>query len=146
MARSLNKVSLIGNVGREPEIRSTSSGTRVASFSVATSRQWKDKSGSPQEKTEWHRCQAWGKLAEIIEQFVNKGDRLYLEGRIEYGEYEKDGVKRYTTDINVQEMVMLGGEGPRASAGQGTPAAASAGPPVGDDLPFAPVRLTDPMF
>lgn len=106
MARSLNKIMLIGHVGQDPEIKE---GTHsMAKFSIATSRKWKGANGEYQEKTEWHSCTAWGKLVAIIEQWVKKGDLLYVEGRVEYSSTEKDGVKRYWTDINVQELSMLG--------------------------------------
>jgi len=112
MARSLNKVMLIGNVGSDPEIRTVASGTKVAKFSLATSRQWNDRSGQKQEKTEWHRITAWDRTAELIEQYVKKGDRLYIEGSLEYSQTEgDDGKPRYWTDIIVREMVMLGGSG-----------------------------------
>jgi single-strand DNA-binding protein len=119
VSRSLNKVQLIGNLGKDPEVRATSNGSRVASFSIATTRTWNDPSGSKQEKTEWHRCVAWNsnfsKLADVVEKYVKKGDRIYVEGRIEYGQYQdKDGQTRYTTDIRVLEMIMLGG---RSGAG-----------------------------
>ncbi|MSR22029.1 MAG: single-stranded DNA-binding protein [Gemmatimonadetes bacterium] len=119
MARSLNKVMLIGNLGAAPEMKTTPSGTKVARFSIATNRQWKNQSGQEQEKTEWHRCTAWAKLADVVEQYVKKGDRLYIEGRIEYSETESDGQKKYWTDINVQEMVMLGGSGGAEGGGSG---------------------------
>ena len=109
MSRSLNKIMLIGNVGDDPDVRTTSSGTPVAKMSLATSRQWTNKDGSKQEKTEWHRLTVWGKLADVVERYVKKGDRLYVEGRIEYSESESDGQKRYWTNVNVLEMVMLGG-------------------------------------
>ena len=105
MSRSLNKIMLIGNVGSDPEIRATSSGGRVAKLSLATNRQWKDGSGQQQEKTEWHRLTLFGRLVDIVEQWVKKGDRLYVEGRIEYSQTEKDGQTRYWTDIVVVEMV-----------------------------------------
>ena len=112
MARSLNKVMLIGNVGNEPEIRTTSGGKRVAKFSVATNRSYTDRSGQQQEKTEWHRCTAWDRIAEIIEQYVHKGDRIYIEGSIEYSQTDDEsGKPRYWTDIVVREMVMLSGGG-----------------------------------
>ena len=118
MARSLNKVMLIGNVGSEPEIRTTSGGKRVAKFSVATNRSFTDRSGQQQEKTEWHRCTAWDRIAEIIEQYVHKGDRIYVEGAIEYSQTEDEGGKpRYWTDIVVREMVMLSGGGGGAGGG-----------------------------
>ena len=112
MARSLNKVMLIGNVGNEPEIRTTANGKRVAKLSLATSRTYNDRNGQKQEKTEWHRLTAWDRTAEIIEQYVHKGDRLYIEGSIEYSQTEDEGGKpRYWTDIVVREMVMLSGGG-----------------------------------
>jgi len=112
MSRSLNKVMLIGNVGAEPEIRTVSSGKKVAKVSLATSRTFNDRSGQRQEKTEWHRLTAWDRVAEIIEQYVHKGDRLYVEGSIEYSQTEDDqGKPRYWTDIVVREMVMLSGGG-----------------------------------
>ncbi len=145
MSRSLNKVMLIGNVGSEPDIRATSSGTQVAKVSLATNRQWKDGSGQQKEKTEWHRLTFFGRLVDIVDQWVKKGDRLYVEGRIEYSESETDGQKKYWTDIIVAEMVMLGstaggggGEGGRGGSFQSDPSAAPA-PPISepdDDLPF----------
>src|SRR5687767_13078367 len=112
MARSLNKAMLIGNVGQDPEIRTIPSGSRVAQFSVATSRRWNDRSGQQQEKTEWHRIVAWEKLVEIIERYVKKGDRIYVEGEIEYRQYQdKDGVTKYTTEIRARDVVLLGGKG-----------------------------------
>ena len=114
MSRSLNKVTLIGNLGADPEVRSTSGGNRVATFSLATSRSWNDQSGAKQEKTEWHRCVVWNTkgstLADIVEKYVHKGDKLYIEGRIEYRQWQdKDNQTRYSTEINVREMIMLGG-------------------------------------
>jgi len=110
VARSLNKAMLIGNVGQDPEIRTIPSGARVAQFSVATNRRWNDKNGQQQEKTEWHRIVAWEKLVEVIERFVKKGDRIYVEGEIEYRQYQdKDGVTKYTTEIRAREVVLLGG-------------------------------------
>ncbi len=112
MSRSLNKMMLIGNLGADPEVRSTSSGTRVATLSVATSRSWTNKSGERQEKTEWHRVVLWNskfrQLADTAEKYLKKGDRVYIEGRIEYRTWEdREGKTRYTTEINAQEMVML---------------------------------------
>lgn len=116
MSRSLNKVMLIGNLGSDPEIRTTSNGSKVASFSLATGRQWSSPSGEKQEKTEWHRCVVWNTkfstLADVVEKYCKKGDRLYVEGRIDYGQYkDKEGQTRYTTEINVRELLMLGGGG-----------------------------------
>ncbi len=114
MARSLNKVMLIGNVGSEPEIRMTPSGSKVAKFSLATNRAWKDAAGNQQEKTDWHRLTFWAKLADVVEQWVKKGDRLYVEGRIEYSQTEHEGTTRHWTDVIVQELVMLGFSSPDA--------------------------------
>ena len=103
MSRSLNKVMLIGNVGSEPEIRTTGGGTKLAKFSLATNRTYNDRSGQRQEKTEWHRITAWDRLADLIEQYVHKGDRLYGEGSIEYSQTEEEsGKPRYWTDIVVR--------------------------------------------
>lgn len=109
MSRSLNKAILIGNLGQDPEIRTTGGGQRVAQFSLATTRTWNDQQGQKQEKTEWHRIVAWGRLVDVIERYVKKGDRLYIEGEIQYRQYEdKEGVTKYTTEINLREMIMLG--------------------------------------
>ena len=116
MARSLNKATLIGNLGADPEVRSTSAGTRVATLSVATSRRWTTRAGDQQEKTEWHRVVCWEKLAEICEQYLKKGDRVYVEGRIEYRQWEgQDGLTRYGTDIRALELIMLGSSGGQES-------------------------------
>lgn len=118
MSRSLNKVTLIGNVGNDPEIRATSSGSRVAKVSLATNRTFQDRNGQQQERTEWHRLTFFGRLADIVEQWVNKGDQLYVEGRIEYSQTTDDsGNTRYWTDIVVQEMIMLGGRGQGGDVG-----------------------------
>jgi single-strand DNA-binding protein len=107
--RSVNEVTLIGNVGNDPEVSTLGSGTKRAKLSLATTRQWTSDKGK-QEKTDWHRITAFGKTADIIEEFVRKGDRLYLRGQIEYSETEDDkGGKRYWTDILVRDVVMLGG-------------------------------------
>jgi single-strand DNA-binding protein len=146
MSRSLNKVMLIGNVGAEPEIRSTPSGTRIAKVSLATNRVFNDRSGQQQDKTEWHRLTFWDKLADVVERYVHKGDRLYVEGRIEYSQTQDDqGNVKYWTDIVVREMVMLGsgtGAGPSGGGferGPSRPAEEPAGPgpfDEDDDLPF----------
>jgi single-strand DNA-binding protein len=110
MARSLNKAILIGNLGQDPEIRSTGSGTRVAQLSLATERQWTDTHGEHQKRTEWHRIVAWEKLAEIAEEYLKKGDRVYIEGEIQYRSYEDgEGTTRYVTEIRARELIMLGG-------------------------------------
>ena len=118
MSRSVNKVTLIGNLGNEPEVRTTAGGSKVATFSLATSRSWNGAGGEKQEKTEWHRCVAWnGKsagmgLADIVEKYCKKGERVFVEGSIEYGQYkDKEGQTRYTTEIKVRELMLLGGSG-----------------------------------
>ncbi len=118
MSRSVNKVTLIGNLGNEPEIRTTTGGSKVATFSLATSRSWNSPGGEKQEKTEWHRCVAWnGKgtgmgLADIVEKYCRKGERVFVEGSIEYGQYkDKEGQTRYTTEIKVRELMLLGSGG-----------------------------------
>ncbi len=116
MSRSLNKVTLIGNLGADPEIRTTPNGSKVAQFSLATGRQWTSASGEKQEKTEWHKCVAWNAkgrgtgLADVIERYAKKGDKLYVEGEIQYRQYEdKDKQTRYVTEINVRDILLLGG-------------------------------------
>jgi single-strand DNA-binding protein len=154
MSRSLNKVMLIGNVGSDPEIRTTPSGTKMAKMSLATNRSFQDRSGQTQEKTEWHRLTFWARLADIVEQYVSKGDRLYIEGRIEYSQTDDgQGNVRYWTDIVVNEMVMLGatggggdmgggggggGGGSRGGFGGGgsRPSEPNLDQPPDDDLPF----------
>ena len=159
VSRSLNKVSLIGNLGNDPEIRSTTGGNRVATFSLATSRSWNDASGQKQEKTEWHRCVVWNtkssQLADIVERYVHKGDKLYVEGRIEYRQWQdKDGQTRYSTEINVRELIMLGGGRGAAAAGgdydsdSGARRAPAAAPKAkatagGDDFEDFPSALAD---
>src|SRR5688500_7599791 len=98
MSRSLNKVMLIGNVGADPEMRSTPGGMRMAKVSLATSRTFKDRNGQEQEKTEWHRLTFWDKLAEIVERYVKKGDRIYVEGRVEYSTTGEGEATKYWTD------------------------------------------------
>ena len=116
MSRSLNRVQIIGNLGADPELRTTTSGARVANISVATSRRWNDRQGQQQEKTEWHKVIFWEKLAEVCERYLKRGDRVYVEGSIEYRQYEdKEGQTRYITEIRGREMIMLGGRGEKAN-------------------------------
>ncbi len=121
MSRSLNKVMLIGNLGADPEVRSTNNGGRVANLSLATSRQWTGAGGERQEKTEWHRVICWNNkgsgLADIAEKFLKKGDKVYIEGRIEYRTWEdREKQTRYTTEIIARELIMLS---PKGSGGEG---------------------------
>jgi single-strand DNA-binding protein len=107
----MNKVILIGNLGRNPEISRTETGTTIAKFSMATSEKWKDKKSSEAKKhTEWHRITAFGKLAEICEEYLFKGKQVCIEGRIQTSSWEKDGNKRYSTEIIASKMEMLGGK------------------------------------
>jgi single-strand DNA-binding protein len=159
VSRSLNKVMLIGNLGNDPEVRSTSGGNRVATFSLATSRSWNDAAGSKQEKTEWHRCVVWNtkssQLADIVERYVKKGDKIYVEGRIEYRQWQdKEGQTRYSTEINVRELIMLGsprggpspdveGDGGTARASRAPAAQKAKATAGGDDFEDFPGALED---
>ena len=114
MSRSLNKVILIGNLGADPEVRSTSNGSRVATLSLATSRRWKNQAGEQQEKTEWHRVILWNNkgstLADLAERYMKKGDKIYVEGSIEYRSWQdRGGQTRYTTEITAREVILLSG-------------------------------------
>jgi single-strand DNA-binding protein len=109
---SVNKVILVGNLGADPELRYTSSGTPVASFSLATREQWTNKGGEKGEKTEWHKIVAWGRLGEICGEYLHKGKQVYIEGRLQTRSWEdRDGNKRYSTEIVAQTMQMLGPAG-----------------------------------
>jgi len=111
-SRGVNKVILVGNVGNDPEFRVMPNGNGVANVSIATSEAWKDKTtGEQQEKTEWHRVIFFNRLAEIVEQYIKKGSKLYIEGRLQTRSWEQDGVKRYTTEIVASEMQMLDSRG-----------------------------------
>ncbi len=156
MARGVNKVILIGNLGADPDTRYTGSGTPVCTLSLATSESWMDKaSGQRQERTEWHRVKVFGKLAEICQEYLRKGRQVYIEGSIRTDKYTgKDGIERYATDIIANNMQMLGGPGgegggggySRAPAPQSAPGPRPAAPqqPQGpsdagfeeDDIPF----------
>lgn len=157
MARGVNKVILLGNLGNDPELKYTQGGMAIASLSIATTSSRKDKDGNRQEKTEWHRVKLFGKTAEVAGEYLKKGRSVYIEGRIEYGSYEKDGVKHYTTDIVADEMQMLGGgqeSGDGQQRGNGTsrqsaprpqrrdpaPAGGFDDVPFDDDIPFATNR------
>ncbi len=146
----VNKVILVGNLGKDPELRNTTSGTSVCEFSIATGEKWKGKDGQMQERTEWHRIIVWGPLGETCAKFLSKGRQVYLEGRIQTRSWEdKDGNKRYTTEIVAREVQFLGTGGGRSGDGDGPPppsddyGAASGGGGGntgggggGDDIPF----------
>lgn len=148
MARGVNKAIVVGNVGQDPEVRYMPNGNAVANISVATSESWKDKNtGDQQERTEWHRVVFFNRLAEIVEQYVNKGSKLYVEGRLQTRSWEQDGVKRHTTEIVASEMQMLDSRSADSNQGHTTnqpsnqPVAQSAPPPANfdnfdDDIPF----------
>ena len=145
---SVNKVILIGNLGKDPELRYTPGGAAVTNFSIATNERWKDKSGQSQERTEWHNIVLWGRLAEIANDYLKKGSPVYIEGRLQTRSWEdRDGNKRYTTEVVGNQMQMLGrAEGggggresgpPEGGVGPGpAPEGDSGADKVDDDLPF----------
>lgn len=142
MSRSLNRADIIGNLGADPEIRSTSSGTRVATMSVATNRTWTDGDGNEKSATEWHRVVAWDRLADVVGQYLSKGDRLFVSGRIEYRTWTDDeGRERQATEIRASEVIMLGGgsRGREPVEADRERVKEDRSPPTGptkDDLPF----------
>jgi len=110
MSKDLNQVHLIGRLGQDPEVKYSQEGKPVATLHVATGRHWKGEGGEAKEQTEWHRCTVWGKLAEICGQYLRKGNRVYVEGRLKTSKWEDEqGITRSTTEIVVQDMIMLGG-------------------------------------
>lgn len=113
---SVNKVLVVGNLGRDIELKSTPSGSAVGTFNVATTEQWTDKSGQKQEQTEWHRVALWGKQAETLQPYLTKGKQVYIEGRLTTRQWEKDGQKHYSTEIKADRVVLLGGGERRADA------------------------------
>jgi len=114
MSRSINKITLVGNVGRDPDIQTTASGVKVAHVSLATGRRYA-REGGMEERTEWHRLTLWDRLAQIAEDYIRKGDRLYIEGRMEYDSFERNGVTIPTAEVHVREVVMLGAPSGRAA-------------------------------
>lgn len=154
MARGVNKVILVGTLGQDPEVKYLTNGNAVCNLSLATSEQWKDKqTGEKKEKTEWHRVVMFGKVAEIAGEYCRKGSQVYIEGKLETREWEKDGVKRYTTEIKVDmqgTMQLLGGKPadggssqPKPQQSRQQPSQQSAPPdadPLDDGIPFAPMH------
>ncbi|MHB8447614.1 MAG: single-stranded DNA-binding protein [Rudaea sp.] len=130
MAKGRNLVVLVGNLGQDPQIHSTASGSTIATISVATSESWKDKqSGETQERTEWHRCKAFGRLGEIIGEYARKGRQVYVEGKLRTEKYtDREGVERYSTDIIIEEFQLLGSDPARAPTGQNANTNANAAP------------------
>ena len=117
MSRSVNRITLIGNVGRDPDIQQTKSGTKVAHFSLATNRRVPNGSDE-EERTDWHRLTLWNRQAEFAEDYIRTGDRVYVEGRIEYDSYERDGVSIPTAEVIVREVVLLSSKGGASSASE----------------------------
>jgi single-strand DNA-binding protein len=125
---SVNKVILVGNLGRDAELRYTPGGAAVATLNMATTEVWNDKQGQRQEKTEWHRVVLWGKSAESLTEYLTKGKQIYVEGRLQTRQWDdKDGNKRYTTEIRGDRIVLLGGGGGRGAGGGGGYGGASRG-------------------
>lgn len=140
---SINKVIVVGNLGRDPETRYMPSGEQVTNIAVATTDKWKDKqSGEQREATEWHRISFFGKLAEIAGQYLRKGSQVYIEGKLRTRKYtDKDGIERFATEIIAEQMQMLGGKGDSQQSGKNDYAAAKQGgarqtDPFNDDVPF----------
>ena len=133
---SLNKVMLIGNVGVEPEYRTTATGTSVVSLTLATNEKWTDKQGAKQEKTEWHRVAMFNKLAELANQYVKKGSKIYIEGKITTSTYEKNGEKRYSTEIIANSMQFLDSKPKDSEPRQQAQSNSQFGDDFNDDIPF----------
>ena len=128
---------LVGNLGRDPEMRYTPSGQAVATFSLATNRKWKDKEGQMQDQTEWHNIVAWGRQAEIAKEYLKKGSPLFVEGRIQYRTYnDREGNKRFITEIVAQSVQMLGRKGAEAAPDMPEETAAEAPPSSDEEIPF----------
>jgi single-strand DNA-binding protein len=133
----VNKVILIGNLGADPEVRYTASGTKVTNFRIATTEKWKDKDGNKQERTEWHNIVTYAKLADVCGEYLSKGKQVFIEGRIQTRSWEdRDGQKRYMTEIIASEMKMLGGRGGERAEAPSGGGAGSSGPAPDDDIPF----------
>jgi single-strand DNA-binding protein len=143
---SVNKVILVGNLGRDAELRYTPGGAAVATLNLATTEVWNDKGGQRQEKTEWHRIVLWGKQAESLQEYLTKGKQIYVEGRLQTRQWDdKDGNKRYTTEIKADRITLLGGGGGGrgASVDRGGAAMSHGG---GDEPPMEPITDDDIPF
>ena len=145
MAYSLNRVTLIGNLGADPELRSTPQGTQVCTLKIATTERYKDKNGELKDSTEWHSVVLWDKLAEIASKYLKKGSKVYLEGKLKHRSYEKDGITRYITEIQALSMIMLSKETENTGSQKSTAAEpdsfdeqgfADSAAPGDDDIPF----------
>lgn len=140
---SVNKLILVGNLGQDPQVRYASNGSAVTTISIATTHAWKNDAGEKQERTSWHRCTAFGKLAEVIGEYAKKGRQVYVEGRLEYREWEKEGQKHVSAEMVIERFQLLGrredGDGeqrerPAQASAQARPAAAATS--IEDDIPF----------
>ena len=137
--KSVNKVILIGNIGKDPDVKYTNSGTAVAKFSIATNERFKSKtSGEWEEKTEWHSLIAWAKLAEVIKEYAPKGTKVYIEGKLQTSSWDdkKTGDKKYKTEIVVDELVLLGGKGDKPNSIDSSPTRTQETPIADEDIPF----------
>jgi len=146
---SVNKVILVGNLGRDAELRYTPGGAAVSTLNLATTEVWNDKGGQRQEKTEWHRIVLWGKQAESLQEYLTKGKQIYVEGRLQTRQWDdKDGNKKYTTEIKADRITLLGGGGGRGGAGmdRGDRGLASPSPGGGDEPPMEPITDDDIPF
>ena len=143
---SVNKVILVGNLGRDAELRYTPGGAAVATLNMATTEVWNDKQGQRQEKTEWHRIILWGKQAESLQEYLTKGKQIYVEGRLQTRQWDdKDGNKRYTTEVKADRITLLGGGGGGRGGGMERGASASHGGSI-DEPPMEPITDDDIPF
>lgn len=141
---SVNKVILVGNLGRDAELRYTPGGAPVATINMATTEVWNDKGGQKQEKTEWHRVVLWGKTAESLNEYLTKGKQIYVEGRLQTRKWtDKDGHEKYTTEIRGDRVVLLGGGGGGGAQRQGSRAAVGAGGGMDESMGEPVSELTD---
>ena len=139
----VNKVILVGNLGRDPEVRYTPGGQAVANFTIATNESWNDKAGQKQERTEWHRIVAWGKQAELCGEYLSKGRQVYVEGRLQTREWtNKEGVKQYTTEVVANQVVFLSG-GDRSGQSRGAGRSAGAGSGGTEDFGAPPAAFDE---
>lgn len=147
---SVNKVILVGNLGRDSELRYTPGGAAVATLNMATTEVWNDKQGQKQEKTEWHRIIVWGKQAESLQEYLTKGKQIYVEGRLQTRQWDdKDGNKRYTTEIKADRITLLGGGGGRSSMDRGggsTGGGSTGGGGGAEEPPMQPITDDDIPF
>jgi single-strand DNA-binding protein len=144
---SVNKVILVGNLGRDAELRYTPGGSAVATLNMATTEVWNDKQGQKQEKTEWHRVILWGKQAESLQEYLTKGKQIYVEGRLQTRQWDdKDGNKRYTTEIKADRITLLGGGGGRGGSYSGGADRGGPSTAASDEAPIEPITDDDIPF